>query len=93
MAGFLERQTELPPPPLSVQDGIDVQAQMILVNRYRKARKLSQVLLGLGCTAAQAEQIGSAHVGRALTAKAADCNAPSQTTWALVVELVREVRA
>ena len=82
-----------PLPPLLAQDGIDVQAQMILVNRYRKARKCANVLLSNGANATQAAALGTTLIGRTLTANAAATHIPSETTWALIVELVREVRA
>lgn len=82
----------VPAPVIPADVQRDVQAERILVNRYRKARKCAQVLLALGADAATADQLGSTEIGRALTAKAADCNTPSPTTWALVIELVREVR-
>jgi len=77
--------------PADVPDA-DVQAERILVARYRKSRKCAQVLLSLGADAGSAIDIGRTTVGRALVAKAAETHVPSTTSWALVVELVREVR-
>lgn len=70
----------------------EAQNAHMLVARYRKARKCAQALLASGADSASARSVGSTLVGRTLTAKAADCNVPSETTWALVVELVHEVR-
>jgi hypothetical protein len=62
-----------------------------LVARYRKARKIAVLLLAHGANAEAAESLNS-DIGRKVAAQAADVNVPSETTWALVVELVREVR-
>lgn len=98
-----ERLSEVPAPP-ALPPGIaraaaaaeaperDVQAERILVNRYRKARKCANALLAAGAPASQVEELGKSDLGRKLTAQVAQCNTPSPTTWALVVELVREVR-
>lgn len=70
----------------------DPRAAYILVARYKKARAIAQRLLALGANAETAAIVGSTEVGRALAATAAGVNVPSETSWALVVELVREVR-
>lgn len=59
-----------------------------VVNQYRKARKLANVLLELG-----ADEFNVANGGPALIAlatRAANVDTPSETTWALVRELVKE---
>lgn len=71
-------------------DERDVQAERILVNRYRKARKCAKVLVNFAAYASDAEQILATEAGRKLVAQAADCNVPSVTTCALIVEIVRE---
>ena len=70
----------------------DDRAPHILVARYRKARAVAKTLLALGASKDDAIALGETEVGRALAAKAADVNVPSTTSWALVVELVAEVR-
>lgn len=70
----------------------DVRDRHVLVARYRKARAIAKVLLASGGNVESATQLGTFELGRSLAAKAADVNVPSETTWALVVELVREVR-
>lgn len=70
----------------------DERAPHVLVARYRKARAVATTLLQHGATAAQVEELGKMDIGRALAAQAAGTRIPSTTTWALVVELVREVR-
>lgn len=71
---------------------LEERAPHVLVARYRKARAIAKHILGLGATAEVATQLGQYELGRQLAAQAADVNVPSETTWALVVELVREVR-
>lgn len=82
----------VPPPPALEQPQPDVQEQMILVNRYRKARKIASKLLAHGADADAVIELGKSHLGMRLAAEAAGANTPSTTTWALVIELVREVR-
>ena len=71
----------------------DDRAPFILVARYRKARAIAKALLALGASKDDAIALGATEVGRTLAAKAANVNAPSPTSWALVVELVGEVRS
>lgn len=71
----------------------DDRATHILVARYRKARKIANHLTLLeGASAASVAALGEQELGRVLAAQAAGTRVPSETTWALVVELVREVR-
>lgn len=80
----------LPPLPPTVEDE---RAPHVLVARYRKARKLANALTLLeGANAASVADLGAQELGRVLAAQVAGVNVPSETTWALVVELVREVR-
>lgn len=55
--------------------------------RTRKALKLSEVLVRQGATAEQAAVLPETH--RRIVAELAGCPAPSEETWAVVVELVR----
>lgn len=81
------------PPPVEADEARDAH---VLVARYRKARKLADHLaafvqaVNAEAAAESVAVLGRTEVGRALAAKAAGVNDPSPTTWALVVELVRE---
>lgn len=55
--------------------------------RTAKASKMANVLIAHG---ADAETVAALPLkGRTMTAQLAGCRAPSETTWALVVEMVR----
>lgn len=55
--------------------------------RTAKASKMANVLIAHG---ADAETVAALpRKGRAMTAQLAGCRVPSETTWALVVEMVR----
>jgi hypothetical protein len=62
----------------------------VLVARYRKARKLANTMVSEGFTADETASITHNEPARKLAAKLAGTNVPSEVTWALVVELVRE---
>lgn len=85
-----------PPPPPLAESGDDAREGHVLVARYRKARVLADYLAQYvetanAETAAQSVAVlGQAEVGRQLAAQAAGTRVPSEVTWALVVELVRE---
>jgi hypothetical protein len=55
--------------------------------RTRKAFKLLAVLRQANATAAEAAALPEGH--RAVVAELAGCPAPSNTTWAVVVEMLR----
>ncbi len=82
-----------PPPPLTLAPAAahaDTNTHR-LVARYRKARKISNHLVMLqGADVASVENLGTSELGRTLAAQAAGVNVPSEMTWALVVEMVRE---
>lgn len=62
-----------------------------LVARYRKARKIADALRTLpGATTENVATLGASETVRAMAARLANTNVPSEVTWALVVELVRE---
>jgi hypothetical protein len=94
---------ELPAPPLPADDVARRERHVTrpdesdnpfkLVARYRKARAIATALHALpnGFAVADVEGIGASLEGRELAAKVAGTNVPSETTWALVVELYREV--
>ncbi len=84
--------TQAAPPPVLPADQDAVREQRILVARYRKARAIAKMLLANGGGVESVTQLGQYELGRQLAAQAAGTNVPSETTWALVVELVREVR-
>jgi len=70
----------------------EARAPFVLVARYRKARAIAKRLLALGADKTTAAQLGETELGRTLAAQAVGVNVPSEVTWALVVELVSEVR-
>jgi len=70
----------------------EARAPFVLVARYRKARAIAKRLLALGADKTAATQLGATELGRTLAAQAVGVNVPSEVTWALVVELVSEVR-
>lgn len=63
-----------------------------LVARYRKARKIATTLRRLqpGVAYEDAVVLGTTEVGRTLAAEAAGTRIPSEVTWALVVEILRD---
>lgn len=78
--------------PLTAAHALSERDPHVLVARYRKARRCANALLANGADVTSTEQLGQSELGRKLTAQVAHCNTPSETTWALVVELVREVK-
>lgn len=63
-----------------------------LVARYRKAKKIAKALRHAvpGVTHQDAEDLGSTEIGRELAGAVAHTNVPSDVTWALVVEMLRD---
>lgn len=78
--------------PMNPANTDDERAPHVLIARYRKARAIAHVLLSNGANEATAFELGKTELGRQLAALAASQHVPSETTWALVVEMVREVR-
>lgn len=64
-----------------------------LVARYRKARKIANFLVLTGVSVEDVAALGTSSLGRQLVAEKIGGHVPSETTWALVTELVREVIA
>jgi hypothetical protein len=63
-----------------------------LVARYRKARRIAQAIIDAGGDADATLTVGQTELGRTLAARVAGTHVPSEVTWALVFELVREQR-
>ena len=76
----------------TVRELDDAREPYKLVARYKKAKAIAHLLLANGATASSAAVLGAIDIGRSLAALAAGQHTPSEVTWALVVEMVREVR-
>lgn len=83
-----QAQAQAPAPVETESD----RERFVLVARYKKARAIAKHLLTLGATAETAAELGRLELGRQLSATTAGTRVPSEVTWALVIELVREVR-
>lgn len=69
----------------------DVTEACKLIARYKKAKKLALALVQHGADGESAVKLGETLVGRSLAAKAVGGHVPSDVTWALVVEMVKEI--
>lgn len=61
-----------------------------IVNQYRKARKIAEVLITH--YASHADVVNASGAMITMAATLAETSEPSETTWALVVELVKEAK-
>lgn len=60
------------------------------IARYKKAKKISSLLIMLGGTKESVIELGKTEMGRTLAANGASTHVPSEVTWELIVAMVEE---